>query len=168
MGAVTELRARIAALNPGANIFTAAHGEMDPALLFDTGLYQPGAKTPDVRKWLAAEAYRPVTKNRRHDERIRAYAVTFDKPVVWQHLVDALETLTELRGDNLLRIKGIINVEGEATPRAIHAVQHTIYPAARLPAWPDGDTRTRIVFITRDLDEQFVRNTLQSFLAVTV
>ncbi len=173
---VDRLRARLQALNPGAQIIEVVSGEVDPAVLFNTGLYQPGQKSPDVQAWLRAEAYRPVAAtglaspfNRsvpagRHDERFRAFAVIIEEPVVWQQLVDALETLTSLRGDQLLRIKGIVNVAGEAQPRAIHAVQHTIYPVARLAAWPDADRTTRLVFITRDLDEQFVRETLGSFI----
>jgi G3E family GTPase len=176
---VTEkLRARIAALNPGAIIFEAVAGEINPDLLFDTGLYQLGAKTADVQKWLRAEAYRPLpTKtglfqqpekprhdDPRHDKRIRAFAVIIDAPVIWQNLVDALEMLTSMRGEQILRIKGIVNIANESAPRAIHAVQHTIYPAARLPQWPDADHRTRLVFITRDLDENFIRDTLKSFI----
>ena len=168
-----KLRARIAALNPGAIIFEAVAGEIDPDLLFDTGLYQPGTKTADVQKWLRAEAYRPLAaktglfeqrEKPRHDERIRAFAVIIHAPVTWQNLVDALEMLTSMRGEQILRIKGIVNVANEAAPRAIHAVQHTIYPAARLPLWPDADHRTRLVFITRDLDENFIRDTLKSFI----
>ena len=174
---VDALRSRLLALNPGAQIFEAVSGEIDPAALFNTGLYQPGQKTPDVQAWLQAEAYRPVSSTTamaplkrpaaatRHDERFRAFAVIFDKPLVWQQLVDALETLTELCGDQLLRVKGIINVENEERPRAIHVVQHTIYPVAQLAAWPDADRTTRLVFITRDLDESVVRNTLDSFLS---
>ena len=173
---VDALRARLLALNPGARIHEAVSGEIDPAVLFNTGLYQPQQKTPDVQAWLRAEAYRPLVAgastlpfNRaaaatRHDERFRAFAVVFDQPVVWQRLVDALETLTTLRGDRLLRIKGIVNVAGEERPRAIHAVQHTIYPVAQLAAWPDDDHTTRLVFVTRDLDERFVRETLHSFI----
>ena len=174
---IEALKVRLTALNPGARLLEAIAGEIAPELLFDTGLYQPGAKVPDVQKWLRAEAYRqvlpsptlsparvPTQTASRHDERIRAFAITFDQPVAWQGLVDALEMLTSLRGDELLRIKGIVNVAGEAVPRAIHAVQHTLYPAARLPAWPDADHRTRLVFIVRDLDEAFVRDTVNSFV----
>ena len=171
MAALTN---RLKALNPGARLLEAVAGDIDPDLLFDTGLYQPGAKTPDVQSWLRAEAYRQVLPSgfspgrsqaaARHDERIRAFAITFDQPIVWQGLVDALDTLTNLRGNEMLRIKGIVNIAGEALPRAIHAVQHTIYPVARLPAWPDADHRTRLVFIVRDVDETFVRDTVNSFV----
>ena len=175
---VTEkLRVRISALNPGAIIFEAVAGEIDPDLLFDTGLYQPGAKTADVQKWLRAEAYRPLPaktgsfeqrEKPRHDDHIRAFAVIMNAPVIWQNLVDALEMLTSMGGEQILRIKGIVNVANEPAPRAIHAVQHTIYPAARLPQWPDADHRTRLVFITRDLDENFIRETLKSFIGGTI
>jgi G3E family GTPase len=173
---VEALRTRLRKLNPGAQIFEAVSGEINPSVLFNTGLYQPGQKTPDVQAWLRAEAYRPLVATTsaapfkraapavRHDDRFHAFAVVFDQPIVWQQLVDALETLTTLRGDQLLRIKGIVNVAREERPRAIHAVQHTIYPVAQLAAWPDDDRTTRMVFITRDLDESFIRDTLASFL----
>lgn len=173
-----QLRARLLSLNPGADVFEAVAGIIAPEHLFDTGLYQPSRKTPDVQHWLRAEAYRPISattsylsptaaKTPRHDERIRSFVVTITEPVVWQALVDALEMLTSYRGENLLRIKGIVNVTGDEFPRVIHAVQHTIYPAATLAAWPDEDRSTRLVFITRDLAEAFVRQTLASFIADT-
>ena len=173
------LHARLNNLNPGAAIFEAIAGEIDANNLLDTGLYQPGTKTPDVEKWLRSEAYLPIrgklhngllnTRSTtpatpRHDDRIHSFAVIYDRPLVWQNLIDALEVLTSLRGDELLRVKGIVNVIGETAPRAMHAVQHTIYPAARLPAWPDDDRRTRIVFIVRDLSAQFITDTLDSFI----
>ncbi len=173
------LHARLNNLNPGAAIFEAVAGEIDPNDLLNTGLYQPGAKIPDVEKWLRSEAYRPIRGNRhtglphtrnatqetpRHDDRIHSFSVIYDQPLVWQDLIDALEALTSLRGDELLRVKGIVNVMGEIAPRVIHVVQHTIYPFARLPAWQDDDRRTRLVFIVRDLSAQFITDTLDSFI----
>jgi G3E family GTPase len=178
---VNSLHDRLAQLNPGATVFELIAGEIDPAVLLDTGLYQAGSKTPDVAKWLAAETYQPVTRGHtlsaksassppsslpssRHDDRIRSFVLTWEEPIIWSQLVDALEMLVTLRGDEILRVKGIINVANESAPRAIHAVQHTIYPVARLPAWSDADHRTRLVFITRDLSEDFVRNTFNNFI----
>ena len=172
--AVAALRDRLRSLNPGAAVFSAISGDISPSDLFDTGLYQPGQTSPNIARWLATDAYRPVSAGNRlapamamparHDDRIRSFAVIRDQPIAWQDLVDALETLTSLRGEQLLRIKGIVSIAGEDRPRAIHAVQHTLYPVAALPRWPDDDRRSRIVFITRDLSEEFVRDTLASFL----
>jgi G3E family GTPase len=74
-----------------------------------------------------------------------------------------LETLIEVRGDRILRLKGLVNVAGEAAPTALHAVQHALYPPAKLAEWPDNDHRTRLVFITRDLEESVVAQILDSF-----
>ena len=176
---IDALRSRLLVLNPAADVVEAILGDIAPESLFDTGLYQPSRKTPDVQNWLRAAAYKPLplrdsnlsprsAAQSRHDERIRAFVVSFSEPVAWQVLIDALELLTSFRGEHLLRIKGIVNVAGEPVPRVIHAVQHTIYPAATLSAWPDNDRSTRLVFITRDLDEAFVRQTLTGFIAETI
>jgi G3E family GTPase len=99
----------------------------------------------------------------RHDPRISSFAWTAEEPLAWEDFEPALETLTSLLGARILRMKGLVNVRGEPGPRAVHGVQHTLYPAARLPAWPDGDRRTRLVFIGRDLEESAVDPILQSF-----
>jgi G3E family GTPase len=167
--ALAALRRRLAQLNPGARLLDSAHGNVDPGLLFDTGLYHADGKPPDVRAWLNEAAYRPVNAAAgsnipRHDARIRALALSFDVPAPWQNFLDALDTLIALRGENLLRMKGIVNVAGEARPRVVHAVQHTLYPHAALPEWPDGDRRTRLVFIVRDLDGKIIRDTFSAFM----
>ena len=174
---IDALRARLLALNPAADMIEAILGDIAPDRLFDTGLYQPSRKTIDVQNWLRAAAYVPIANagilqsrpaRSRHDARINSFVVTFSEPIAWHALVDALEMLTSLRGENLLRIKGIVNVEGEPLPRVIHAVQHTIYPAATLSAWPDEDRSTRLVFITRDIDEALVRQSLASFVVENI
>ena len=61
-------------------------------------------------------------------------------------------------------MKGIVKLEEDPErPLVLHAVQHVMHPPAQLPAWPDADRRTRIVFITKDLDEGFVRRMFDAF-----
>jgi G3E family GTPase len=60
-------------------------------------------------------------------------------------------------GPKILRMKGIIGVAGEDLPVVIHGVAQTFYPTEQLSAWPSADHRSRIVFITKDLDESAVR-----------
>jgi len=119
---IAKLRARLAKLNPGAPIHVAAHGEIDPALLFDAGLYDPKKKTSDVRRWLREEAYKDAKSQEhgdghghhhdvnRHDENIRAFCIYLDEPRPWQQFATWLEMLPMYRGNDLLRIKGIPNV----------------------------------------------------------
>lgn len=99
----------------------------------------------------------------RHDDRIRAFCFVIDAPVEPFAFESWLNILTSFRGPNLLRIKGIVNLVGHDRPVAIHGVQHLFHPAIELPAWPSEDRRSRIVFITRDLDEAVIRETFSAF-----
>jgi G3E family GTPase len=47
----------------------------------------------------------------------------------------------------------------------LHGVQHLFHPPVLLPAWPDADRRTRIVFITRDLPQKMIEESLAAFEA---
>jgi G3E family GTPase len=162
------LAARLSALNPGAPLIEASHGEVDPALLFDTGLYDPATKTADVRRWLRDEAYAAKAEKaahdghghhhqdvNRHDARIRAFCITRERPLPATALMVFMEALTAHRGPDILRVKGIVNVkETPERPAVIHGVQHVFHPLAWLETWPDEDRRTRIVCITRDIERE--------------
>lgn len=183
--AVGALRARLARLNPAADLIVATMGEADPARLFNAGLFDPARKIPDVAAWLHAEAYEahhghdhdhdhghdhhhahgqdPHDVNR-HDARIRAFCLTFDQPLHWQAVATWLEMLIVTRGESLLRVKGVLDVAGQDRPIAIHGVQHLFHPPAPLPAWPDGEPRrSRLVFIVRDLDRAVIEEGLRAF-----
>jgi len=179
-GNVDRLHARLAKLNPGATILRASHGEVDAAKLFDTCLYRVDGSKPDVLRWLGvdenrgqspfAESLIPVPGMNRQlgsdpHERIRSFVWTHDEPIPEGALEDAFEMLLTLRGYQVLRVKGLVNIEGSDRPLAIHAVQHSFYPPARLPAWPDADRRSQVVFIVEGLEEAFVAHTLDSFIA---
>jgi G3E family GTPase len=162
---MSALEARLAAINPGATRFRAVLGGIDPGPLLDAGLYRGEARGPDAAGWLNAGAYRPMYSARaEHTAGIVSFAWTREEPCPWEDVESALETLIELRGERILRMKGLVNVAGEAGPRAVHAVQHTLYPPARLASWPDADHRTRIVFIGLGLDEAEAAGILESFL----
>jgi len=166
-GELERLEERLRALNPGAPLIRSAHGDADPERLLDTGLYRGGGRLADAGSWLNAGVYRRVGSPlpAAHDPRVSAFAWFAQRPVPWAAFEDALATLLELAGDRILRVKGLVNVAGQEGPVAVHAVQHTLYPPASLPAWPDADRRTRLVFIVRDLEESFVARTLESFMA---
>jgi G3E family GTPase len=167
----TPLRERLHRLNPAAPLLVANHGAVDAAALLHAGLFDPDSKIPDVRGWLDAEAYADADTGHghhhdrnRHDARIAAFCLTFDQPLNWQGVATWLDMLIAMRGESLLRIKGILNVAGHDRPVAIHGVQHLFHPPALLAAWPDGDPRTsRLVFITRDLPRDVIEEGLHAF-----
>jgi G3E family GTPase len=64
-----------------------------------------------------------------------------------------------------LRVKGIVKIaETPEQPVVIHGVQHVFHPPAQLPAWPDADHRTRMVFIVRDIAPDTIRALFDAFL----
>ena len=84
----------------------------------------------------------------RHDDHIRAFCFTVEKPIPEETLTDWLDLLMDFAGSRILRVKGILNVEGNAQPVVLHGVQHIFHPPVNLPVWPSGDRRSRLVFIT--------------------
>jgi hypothetical protein len=75
-----------------------------------------------------------------------------------------MEMLLSFRGEELLRVKGVLNLEGQTQPIVMQSVQTLLYPLARLDAWPDDDQRTRLVFIVRDIEPRFVEDVLNQFI----
>jgi G3E family GTPase len=163
---VAALEERLRSLNPGARTLRSTRGDADPSILFDAGLYRGPDRTMDAAGWLNAGAYRNVGEARttRHDPRIASFAWRHDEPAPWEDVEAALEAILDASGERILRMKGLVAVASEPGPRAVHAVQHALYPSARLAAWPGDDRSTRVVFIVRDLEESRIAHILESFL----
>ncbi len=99
----------------------------------------------------------------RHDDHIRAFCFSVDTPIQEEVLAAWLQVLMGLVGSNILRIKGILDIEGSDQPIAIHGVQHIFHPPVPLPAWPDADRRSRLVFITQDVGREVIEDTFKAF-----
>ncbi|WP_297365167.1 GTP-binding protein [Thauera sp.] len=103
----------------------------------------------------------------RHDTAVTSFVLSFDEPLAWYAFSDGLALLLQVYGGRILRIKGLLNVAGDPLPRVLQCVQHSVYPATSLPAWPDAppcdDRRSRLVFIVRDLAQDEVVSILGSF-----
>jgi G3E family GTPase len=168
------IESRVRVLNPAAAIIPVMNGEADPASLFDCGLYNPATKSNDVQRWLAAEAYEGEHGHghehgdhdhhhhdvNRHDARIHASCLTFDQPLLPEAFERWIDVLMSFKGPDILRVKGILNLQGETKPVVIHGVQHIFHPPVRLDGWPSEDRRTQLVFITRGISADDLRGTL--------
>lgn len=163
---LAALRDRLARINPGAQVCETVRGAIEPARLFGAALDDAGASREQVERWLSESAFVPAraSAHRRraragsHIERISTFAVRRERPVTAAGLMAWLNLLVALKGANLLRVKGLVNVEGR--PYAVHAVQSVIHEPVALEKWPSADHGTRIVFITRDLARGDVEATL--------
>lgn len=168
IGASARLRARLEELNPGAALYEIVQGDIDPALLFDSGPFDPAGKGDKVQAWLNAEAHDHAHAHEhhhhdrsRHNEHIGSFCLTFEEALDWDFFNRWLMAVRASWGDRLLRVKGVLNVVGESQPLVIHGVHRTFHPPTLLARWPDADRRSRLVFITRDLDRTSVEQSWQ-------
>ena len=93
----------------------------------------------------------------RDSDGIASFVITENTPMPWPVFARVMDVLTTMRGRDLLRVKGFLNVEGCQGPVVVQFVQHLSHPPVELESWPDNDRRSRVVFITRDLSEAQVR-----------
>lgn len=184
--ALAELQQRLLEINPAAMQIAVNNGALDPASILNLGLFDTSTKSAEVQRWLQQEAYTLVSASRapyrlnylshgkghqhrqppdvnRHNDRIQAFCYVIDEPVAGDIFEEWIGTLTMLRGEKMLRIKGIINVKGTPGPVVIHGVQHIFHPPVFLEAWPSADHRSRIVFITQDLKPIVISETFKQF-----
>jgi len=98
----------------------------------------------------------------RHNDKISSFVIRSEKPLPWDGLVTFFETVAKAQGDNILRVKGLLNVEEAERPIVIHGVQHLFHPPVQLDAWPTADQSTRIVFIVKDLKRETVQELFDS------
>ena len=140
--AAAALAARLRALNPGAEIIEAVSGDLDP-----TRLTEPVAIE---RNAFVAEA--------EHSDGIGSFVLTQDSPMPWPVFARCMDTLIALRGTDLLRVKGFLDVEGCRGPVVVQFVQHLAHPPVELELWPDSNRQSRVVFITRNILEAQVRD----------
>lgn len=148
--AVDRLRRLLAERNPTAEIRTVDHGAIDAGVLT-----RPSGAPRDIP---AGHAH--------HTSDIASFSLSFDAPVAWPAFSSAMDALIALRGPDLLRVKGLLAVEGSPGPVVIHAVQHVLHPPVELEDWPDDDRRGRLVFIARALQRDQVAALFDAVMAL--
>jgi G3E family GTPase len=166
-----EVEKRLRELNPASPVLISEQGKIDTRALFASRTFTVMGKGKDVTRWLQEEAYHNSCQHtpdhepdvNKHGEHIKSFCITHDQPILEEGLMLWIELIMSLMGEKMLRVKGLINVEGYEGPMVIHGVQHIFYPFERLEEWPTGDKRTRIVFITRGLNKDPIAASFRSF-----
>jgi G3E family GTPase len=162
------LREELVRLNPSAELLDAARlrdasdGSLDPDRLLAPRPFESSriaASKPQVKP--GARAY--VTALRRHSAEVASLSLALDEPLDWTAFGIWLSMLLNRHGDNVLRVKGILQVSGMSAPVFINAVQHIVHPPQHMERWPTDDHRSRIVFITRGVDHALLRRSLAAF-----
>lgn len=187
---ISELTERLRALNPRAPITDGDAPDAGSAAMLVNGLYDPAGKIADVDRWLkdemaAADDHHHHDHDHhghhhhshghghhhhhdvnRHGTSIRSYSILHDEPIDPMAINMFVDLLRSTHGEKLLRMKAIVALTDRPDrPLVLHGVQSIFHPPVRLPAWPEGsDRKTRLVLITRDLSESYVRDLFGAFI----
>ena len=137
--AATESEVR--ALNPGVRCIAARYGEVDARTILELNTSGQGT-------------FRPAA----HSGDIRSFALRFDAPVPRALLEHFIATLVELRGADLLRVKGVVPL-AEGGSVLVQGVRHVF---DRLRPVERGEPA--LVFVTHRVEREEVDGLWRSML----
>ena len=191
--AFAALEARLAQLSPTAGRLQVRHGAVAADQVLGCGLEAAG-QGAGLAGWFEAASLAadraaaqrrapacddPACGHDHHDDHhhhhhdagphhgISAHAFVIDEALQWDAFAQWLDYVTALKGEDLLRMKGLLHMADEPDrPLVVHAVQHVVHPPVRLDAWPDAERRSRLVFIVRDIDREVIERTLARFASI--
>ncbi|MEM8547454.1 MAG: GTP-binding protein [Pseudomonadota bacterium] len=166
----------VRAINPAIELFSHVEDEPELAVLFQASRFSPALKGEALEAWLAEDLHdhdhdhdhghdhghhhahdheqdHHDHDRNRHSSRIRSVCLRFPEPKSAKVYEAWLDRLTQLRGSDMLRVKGILNVTELDVPMVIHGVQHIWHEPEIMADWPSDDRSSRIVFILRDLEK---------------
>ncbi|WP_311199152.1 CobW family GTP-binding protein [Phaeobacter inhibens] len=180
---------RLEGINASARRIRADHGRIPVGALFGLSAMREGVTTSDVDKWLgmtpelakpdplaglsgfaatpaASMTFNPSAPARHahHDHRINSASIEVTEPIPANVFDFWLDTLIALKGPNILRMKGILHVEGLQYPFVFHGVQHIFDAPVPLKNWSGADTTSRVVIIARDMPEADLKASLDMLL----
>ena len=168
---------RLRMLNPAATQLLCAHGEVDPSQVID--LHARGNTAFEVARWHvvapaqevggrqgcghgASQEHDSTCRHAVHDHGIRAHCICIDEPFDWTILSSWLGSVAYHYGENILRMKAIIQVHDQVQPIVMHGVQRWLHEPETLSAWPSEDRRSRFVFIVRNLPREVLTDALDA------
>ena len=165
---VNSLTNRIKAINPKVNVIKSDKNSLPVSELLGLNDYNPQNKDWNVREWLEIEKNKSTNHLHnhhdhhhkhdvnRHGDEIETFAMVTSQPVSMTSVNFFLELLMSQMGENILRIKGILNIKGQICPAVIHGVQHIFHPLEWLEKWPSDDKQSRLVFITKNIKKDII------------
>jgi G3E family GTPase len=189
--AAAAVRQKIHAINPSVAIVEVRDGDITPEALFRLAVRPEAGRSLEAWMDLSGRGAPPAAEHDHHahdhhdhdhggghgdsevrlgaghsDTTIRSFCIVREEPVPAAALEAWLGSVLSLRGHDLLRLKGVVNVAGRRGPVVIHGVQNVMHPSVELPEWPDADRRSRIVFITRNIPRAALENSLSAFASL--
>jgi G3E family GTPase len=164
---LAELGRRLARINPGAPQIEVRHGRIAASEVIGVAARDDADALREALRFSAEVSAHDesghVHDASAHDHRIHAFALRFERPLDWTMFGIWFSLLLAARGEDVLRVKGLLNAEGSEGPVLINGVQHVIHPPVHLPTWPDDDHSSRLILIVREIAADAVERSLLAF-----
>ena len=180
-----RMRLNLRRINPSAEIAEVDWSSDVVAKLLTSSGFDSANAQADPRPWLNVRAYQSTVHEHDGDDGddhhehhhhghghtrralshhlegkgIENFVLTRERPLVREEAQFLLDGIAQNLGPALLRVKGLINIAEEpGRPAVIQGAQHLLHTMTWLDHWPDGDHRTRIVFITQGIPKENLKD----------
>lgn len=148
---VDRLQERLARLNRHASVLRSVDGNVQPQLVV--------AAVQD-----APEVDEPAAPPVEVTGDVRTFTLQPRSPLDAETLKSRIEAFVDRHGAAVVRMKGMVAIEGRPGPAVVQAAAGTLYPVRLLPRWPDGAS-SALVIVARGLDEAQARGALEELAA---
>jgi G3E family GTPase len=183
----SRIRLHLRRINPSAEIAEVDWSSAVVAKLLTSPGFDSANPHADPRPWLNVEAYQNTAQSHvacgddhhqegdRHEHDhvyhahshhlegrgIENFVLVRENPLVREEARFLLDGIAQNLGAGLLRVKGLVNIAEEpGRPAVIQGAQHLLHTMTWLDRWPDGDHRTRIVFITQGIPRESLKDVI--------
>lgn len=148
--AILKLKERLKQLNPTAHIFEHNQNLM---VLFKNDNKNDFLEIPILEKYA-----------HHSNQDIQSFVIEHDQPIEWKMMGQWIQQLSRLRGQDLLRVKGLVYTQEYELPMIIQGVQHVFQKPTTLEQWPFQPPKTQLVFITRRIPKQMIEKSFHAIL----
>lgn len=162
---VEALTKRIKHINGMAPIKRAKYGLVDMDFVLGVGGYDLDRIEAEVKsedshcshKHETGHAHHHKDHDHVHDSAVSSVSIVSEGTLDLDYFDDWLERLTEEKGDDLYRMKGILSVS-DSEQRYVFQAVHSLFDGSPGKEWgPDEKRINKLVFIGRNLDETALR-----------
>ena len=160
-----NLRTRLIEINPTASISDIRDFAVDD--LTSRNHYPVSTNPAELDRWLG-ETQTSGQSSTGHGSSIQSFTLHRERAISLADLVLFFQELVNYQPEKLLRVKGLVAVDGKtATPAVVHGIRDKVYPLVWLKSWP-ATTRPglRLVFITDGIEQQEIEQMLQTVCGI--
>lgn len=154
---LSEVKKQVRQINAVAKIYPTIHGNVTLDNLIGIGAF-------DLKNALSIDPNFLEEETHEHDNSISSISITEPGIVNGDKLNRWLNQLVQARGSDLFRMKGILDVDGEDRRFVFQGVHMTLDGRPGRPWTAEEKRCNQLVFIGRNLDEQFLREGFLSCL----